>query len=177
MSDREFVTYAEKRRLRETTVARMRDLGAESCAAVADIAAPLGLNDNQLRDVLDMLEDIAARRRCDVAAVLASSGLSEVLRPDLGRDDRVRALKGHLRRLRYPQLSAAMERIDELRGALQLPRGSRLELPVDLEGDEVVVNVRASSVEQLRSRVAAVGQALARPELETMFALWQEAEE
>jgi len=177
MSDRELAEYVERRRLRETTVARMLALGAESCAAVVNLAAPLGLNDNQLRDVLDMLEDVAARRRSDVAAVLASAGLSAVLRPDLGRDDQVRALKGHLRRLRYPQLSATTERIDQLRVALQLPRGSRLELPVDLEGDEVVLTVRASSVGQLRSRIEGVGQALARPELETMFALWQEAEE
>lgn len=177
MSERDLASYAARRRLREATVTRMRALGTATCANVLELVVPLGLNENQLRDVLDTLEDIASRRQCDVARVLADAGLGEVLRPELGRSDRIKVLKAHLRRLRYPQLSAALDRIEQLRGDLRLPHGVRLELPDDLEGDEVVLTVRASSVAQLRARVERAAQALAGPEVETMFSLWQEAEE
>lgn len=177
MTELDLASYAAERHLREATVGRLESLTAGDRQAVLGWAVPLGLNDNQLRDVLDLLDDIAARRGCDVAAILADPALEPVRRRDIGRSDRIRELKGRLRRLRYPQLSTALDRIDELRRALQLPSGVRLEIPDDLEGDEVTVKISASSVTQLRSRVAAAARSFERCEADAVFSILHEGVE
>lgn len=168
--------YAAERRLRDATVVRLRGLGADGCAAVLEVAAPLGMNDNHLRDMLDLVEDIAARRCTDVSAVLRDAAIAAALRGDGGRSDRIRALKACLRRLRYPQLSAALDRIAARRQEMGLPGGVSLDLPENLEGDEVTITVRAASPAQLRSRVASLARALEGDGIDAIFAIWQEAE-
>jgi hypothetical protein len=176
MAEFDLDSYAERRNLREATVHRVRGLDEASRAAVLALVVPLALNDNNLRDVLDFLEDIAARRGTAIAAVLESAEIAALRKRDMGRSDRIRELKGCLYRLRYPQLSAALRRIEELRRSLHLPNRVRLELPENLEGDELTVTLRAGSAKQLRELVAATASAFERDEIETIFAVWQESE-
>jgi hypothetical protein len=140
------------------------------------LVVPLALNDNNVRDVLDLLEDIAARRGTAIAEVLESEEIATLRRRDMGRSDRIRELKSCLYRLRYPQLSAALQRIEELRRNLRLPSRVLLELPDNLEGEELTVTLRAGSAKQLRELVAATAKAFERDELEAIFAVWQESE-
>lgn len=177
MTDRDLTRFAADRRLRETTVARLRGLGEDGCAAALAVAVPLGMNDNHLRDLLDLAADIAARRGCGVAAVLADGEITALCASGSGRADRIRAVKEHLWRLRYPQLAAALQRIAELRGEMGLPGGVRLEVPEHLEGGELTVTVRAASAAQLRARVAALSRALDGAQVDAIFSIWQEAEE
>ncbi len=176
MVETDLETYAERRHLRSATVERIRGLGEESCRAVLGLAVPLAMNDNNLRDVLDLLEDIAARQGSSVARVLEREDIAALRRRDMGRSDRIREVKSCLRRLRYPQLSEALLRIERLRGDLALPRCVGLELPENLEGDELTVTLKVSSAEQLRETVAAMGRAFERAEVDTIFSLWQESE-
>ena len=172
----DFDTVATTRWSKATTT-RCERLDDSSRAALLDLVAPLRLSDNQMRDILDLLEDTAARRGVSVATVLADDEVRALGRRAMARSEKVKALKMCLRRLRYPQLSAAVARIDELRGALGLPRGVTLEVPENLEGDEVVITLRATSVRSLRSRSEQVAACLGRGEVESIFAILEEAAE
>jgi len=176
MSEAELRERAARGRWRAVTVDRIRDLGEGSSRGVLELLAPLGVNDNQMRDMLDLLEDTAARRRTTVADVIAAPEVAAVRDRELGRSDKIKMLKACLRRLRYPQLTAALDRIAALRSELGLPRGCSIRLPENLEGDEVVLTIRATSVEQLRTRVRGAARACEGSELDSIFDVWEEAE-
>ena len=171
MADR-LEEYAKEGQIKPATVERMRVLGRESCDAVVDLLVPLKVSENQLRDFLDLREDTAARRGATVADVLTDDEIEAVRRREIGRSDKIKALKACLRRLRYPQLSAALDTIELLKREMELPRSCTLELPENLEGDEVVVTLRASSVAQLRSRVDALQRALGGERLDPGAPRW-----
>lgn len=173
----EFDAYCERRRLRASTVQRLRAMDAASRAAVLSWAIPFGMNDNQLCDVLDTLDDIAARRGVGVDAVCADPMLDRIRVRRLGRSDTIREFRSALRQLRYPQLSAALARIEDLCAAMKLPRGTSLEVPPDLEGDEVGLTIRARSAKELRARVAATANALEGSSIESIFAILLEGGE
>jgi hypothetical protein len=94
----------------------------------------------------------------------------------LGRSDRIKMLKACLRRLRYPQLSAAEDRVAELTRELGLPGGTRLEVPEFLEGDAVTVTLRAKSAADLRAKASRLAEAVAQPQCEEIFAILEGAE-
>lgn len=169
--EQEIRAYARERRLRPDTEERWGRYSSADAAAVLALAAPLRLGDNQLRDFFDMLDDIAARRGISVAAVLDDPALREVAARDLGRSDRVKALKACLRRLRYPQLSAALDRLSRLRAELGLPSGARLELPENLEGDALTLSVRAASAAELRVKLQRLVRAAETPQCAEIFAI------
>jgi len=167
MSEQAVRQYADGRRFSAPTTERW--LRSDARDALLGIAEGLRLGENQLRDLLDAIEDIAARRGCAAGAVLQLEPVSAVLRGKLGRNDQVKALKAALRRLRYPQLTATEERLRQLARRLELPAAARLELPADLEGSEVTLILRAGSAAALCELLDAAAAAARRPELDEMF--------
>ena len=139
--------------------------------ALLALAAQLRLGENQLRDLLDDLTAIAARRSCGPAAVLDIDEVRAVRARQLGRNDAIRALKQALRRLRYPQLSAVEQGLAERVKGLRLPAGVRVDLPENLEGEHIAVILRAHSAAELRAQADAVAAALRAGTVEEMFAL------
>jgi hypothetical protein len=174
--EEEIRAYARERQLRPDTEGRCLGLALLDASALLDVVVPLRLGDNQLRDVLDAAEAVAARRGGSVAAVFDDPAVRRALGRDLGRADRIKALKGCLRRLRYPQLSAALDRLAQLNVQLGLPRGARLEFPEFLEGDTVTLTVRAASAAELRAVLAAAARAAESAQCEEMFAILGGAE-
>ena len=139
--------------------------------ALLELARELLLGENQLRDVLDDLTAIAARRGSDAASVLRDATVRAVRARGLGRNEAIRALKQALRRLRYPQLSAAEQRLAERVKALRLPAGVQVELPENLEGERIGLILRARSAAELRAQADAVVAALRGATIEEMFAV------
>ena len=171
MSESAVRAYAADKRFAAATVTRWLAQSPGDRDALLDLAARLRLGENQLRDVLDDLAAIGARRGCGLAAVLDDVALQAVLARPLGRNDAIRALKQVLRRLRYPQLNDAEQRLAELGRALRLPAGVQLTLPENLEGEHVAVTLRARSAAELRGQARALAAALHGGALDEMFAL------
>jgi hypothetical protein len=163
--------YAGEKHFGPATLERWLEQPPAGGAALLDIATRLRLGENQFRDVLDDLVAIGARQGCDIAEIASGTTLRAVLARGLGRNEAVKAFKAALRRLRYPQLSATEQRIDELGKSLKLPAGVRLELPENLEGEHVVVTLRARSANELRAQARAVVTVLQGAALDEMFAL------
>jgi len=110
-----------------------------------------------------------------VAEVLNDRAVREARARACSRNEAVHAVRAVLRRRRYPQLSAAEERLHALVRALELPPGIRFEFPPNLQGHEIAVVVRAANTEGLRAAAARVLEAAQRPEMAEIFALLREA--
>ena len=167
--------WAAERRYRHALVERWLRLDAADARALLGLAIELRLGENQLRDVWDCAEDVAARDRSSLAAVLTGPPLTRARRRAEGRSDRLKAIKAALRRLRYPQLVATEERLAELVQQLALPRSVRVTLPDCLEGDTLRVDIVVDSAAALAAAAAALHAAATRPECTAIFTLLEEA--
>ncbi len=161
--------YAAAKRFAAPTLARWLAQPPTAAAALLEVAERLRLNENQFRDLLDDVVDIAVRRGGEVAQVLDDPAVQGVWARHLGRNEAIKALRAVMRRLRYPQLSRAEQQLATLIKALRLPLGAQLGLPAMLEGDHVTLTVRAASAAELRRRTAAAATALRDPQLEALF--------
>ena len=171
MSEDRVRSYAQAKRFSRATVERWLARPACDRDALLDLAVRLRLGENQVRDLFDLLEDIAARSGTAPGEVLASSAVSSTLSGGLGRNEAIKALKSVLRRLRYPKLSEIEERLAALGKSLRLPAGAVISFPQHLEGEHVSVTLRAASPAELRAQAAALALAVGRIEIDEMFRL------
>ena len=171
MSESAVRDYAAGRHFSPATVERWLAYDEAGRDALLALAERLRVGENQFRDVLDMAEDVAARAGSSIAMVLGGPEVSAALSADLGRNEAIKALKSALRRLRFPQLSAAEGRLQSLIGRLGLPAGATLELPQNLEGQELRVSLRGRSAAELRARAEGLAAALGRSEIDEIFAV------
>lgn len=161
--------YAAAKRFSAATVERwLRSPEADQNALLA-IVERLRLGENHVRDLLDALEAIVARRGCTFADVLAEPSIASVLAAGHARNETVHALKQALRRLRFPQLTATEERLRATVKQMGLPTGATIALPEGLEGEEVVLSVRATSAAELRRRVAAAAAAVSGTAVDEIY--------
>ena len=118
-------------------------------AALAAVVTALRPSPRHLADVLDWLDDIAARDAVRPAAVLADPGLRAALTSAGSAPDRLKRWKERLRRLRYPRLAAREAEFAAAVRALDLGRAVTVAPPAALEGGTVTVTIRAGSAAEL----------------------------
>ena len=173
--DTMFRAFAADRRYGEATLERWSRLEPDDAAALLGLVQELRPSEHQLRDLWDWVEEIAAREHLRLAQVLALAPVASARQRDIGRNDKLKQLKGALRRLRFPQLSTAEDQLAMLIQALQLPRHVRLIVPEFLEGDTVRVEITVNSVAALQAAADALRAAAANPACEQLFAVLAEA--
>jgi hypothetical protein len=168
--------FTAERRYSTAAVARWQAMAPEDGAALLELACELRLGENQLRDLWDWAEEIAARDQLSVAGVLALEPVRLARRArHVGRNDKLKLVKTALRRVRYPQLAAAEERLVSLVRALNLPRNVRVRFPEFLEGDELSVEIVADSAAALAAAADRLGAAAGTETCQAIFALLEEA--
>lgn len=171
MSESAVRTFAAERRFAAATLQRWLEQTPADSEALLGLAVRLRLGENQFRDLLDDLTAIAARQGVGLAAIVNDAALQAVLARARGRNEAIKAFKAALRRLRYPQLSGAEQRLAGLGKQLRLPAGVRVELPENLDGEHVVLTLRAGSAAELRAQAGAVALALQGAALDELFAV------
>ena len=171
MSEAAVRAYAQEKHFSAATLERWLDRPEAEREILLQMVQRLRLGENQFRDIIDQLEDVAARQRSTLVAVVGSAPIRETLERGLGRNETIRMLKHHLRRLRYPQLASAEQRLAELAKHLRFPTGVRIDFPEHLEGEYLTVTVRARSVAELQAQAASLTSAAHRTELEEMFSV------
>jgi len=167
--------FARARPLHPELLDRWMSAAEPDAAALLELAESLRLGENHLRDLFEWAEEIAARERGTVAAVLASTPVQAVRSRGLGRNETIKAVREALRRLRFPQLAALQERLSRCVRALRLPPDVRLVLPENLNDDEIRIEVRARDSVALAKALTGLREAIGRPEMEELFGLLREA--
>jgi hypothetical protein len=171
----EVQAWCRERRYRDSIRERWLGLPAADAEALWAVARELRLGENQLRDLWQWAEEIAARDGSSLQAVLEAPEIRAALERRLSRNDRLRLLRHALRRRRFPELAAVEDELHALVHAAGLPAHVRLELPVDLEGDAVQVRLVARTAEELVQGAAALLRWADSDACRRLFALLEEA--
>ncbi|MGE4095110.1 MAG: hypothetical protein AB7G75_30205 [Candidatus Binatia bacterium] len=166
--------YAQEKRLSEQTLRRWQSWSAEDQAALLTMVQELQLGENHLRDFCDWLDDIIARDGGTVSALLLRSELQHPLGLKLSRNDKVKAVKAALRKLRYPRLSQLEEDLRAAIKALDLGERVRVSFPPALEGDEMTVEIKARNVRELERSLLQMQRKLRDGSMQHVFALLDE---
>jgi hypothetical protein len=147
------ITYAQQKRLSPHTLARWRAWPDTDQAALWDFAHELQLGENHLRDFLDWCEETVLRDGGTVAELLTRPDLRRLLEAKLGRNDKLKAVKDALRKIRYPRLSRLEEDLRAAVKALDLGGRIQVSFPPALEGEEITVTIKARKVQELRDEL------------------------
>jgi hypothetical protein len=150
--DRRLLRWANTKALPPAYVQKWLALDERGRARLLEIAENLKMHTGQVVAAITLLEEIAIREGRDAGEILASPSLRRVLNSAGSGPGRARTLLDELRRLRYPRLRRAVERLAKEVAALKLPPGIKIVLPHDLASDEVRVEIVAhgsAEMEQL----------------------------
>lgn len=169
--DAEVRAYAAERKYHPATIDRWLRLASADRAALLELAQELRLGENQLRDLWEWAEEIAQRDGLSLATVLGAEAVAAARRRAVGRSDRLKLVKAALRRLRFPQLAAAEDRLAALVSELGLPPSVRVTAPESLEGDSIRIEIVADSAASLQDSAARLLAAAQSPACAAIFEL------
>ncbi|HVN28779.1 MAG TPA: hypothetical protein VMT64_09855 [Candidatus Binataceae bacterium] len=133
--------------------------------ALLDYAERLNLRTGQLVAAIDLLDEIEIREGIAPADILARDELRRICTQGGSGPWRAAAFIEALRKIRFPRLREAMDRLSAEVASLRLPSGVRVMLPKDLGSDELTVQISARTPEEMEKLIDAVAEkkpALAR---------------
>ncbi len=142
----------------EVLAARTTDWTTAERAALAAVVDALRPSAHHLGDVLDWLDDVAARDGVRPGTVLADPALRAAFAARGSAPDRWKRWKDALRRLRYPRLAAREREFHDAVRVLDLGRNVTILPPPDFEGGVVTVTLRVSSERELLGHVERLGE-------------------
>jgi hypothetical protein len=147
-------------------------LARQDQQALMDIVSALKASENQVRDMLDWLQEIALRDGIEIKDVLSKEMFAAILTdPRLGRNDKLKRVKEELRRTRFPRLSRIETEIIKRIQALKLKPQARLVVPAGLEGGFLTVQLKAGSHQELKQLLAELALAADKNEVKEIFEL------
>lgn len=170
----DIAAYALAKRLSRQTLARWQAWSEEEQAALLSLVQELQLGENHLRDFLDWLEDIRARDGGTVQEILSRDEIRHPLQTKLPRNDKLKAVKDTLRRIRYPRLSRLEE---ELRSAVKaLDLGNRIQVSCSpsCENEEITVELKARNLNELTESLLRLQRRVDDGAFQRLFELFDE---
>lgn len=171
MLDDAVLNYGKEKGFHDKTLARWISLQEADREALLDLARALKMGENHFRDLLEWLEEIALRDSVSICRILTSEPILRISSdPRLGRSDKLKRLKGEVRRLRFPRLSRIEEEIENRIRALRLRPQIQLSVPVGLEGGVVTVQLRAAEHAELKELLQELERACASEAMREIFA-------
>jgi hypothetical protein len=172
MAETEIRTYATGKGFHPQTVERWLSWDAADGGALERLAFALKISENHLRDLMDWLEEIALRERIAVHTILASKAIADIeTDPRLGRADRLKRIKEHVRRLRFPRLAETEDAIRAKIQELKLHPEIRLSVAPGLEGGDLRVEFSAANYDELKRLAEKLRQAAEKSLPAEIFAL------
>ena len=165
----QLAAYARRKRLNATTLRRWQAWPTEDQAALLTCAQELQLGENHLKDFLDWLEEIALRDETAIQAVLEQSAILNALAAQGSRNDKLKAVKTALRKMRYPRLTQLETSARDALKALDLGRSVQISFPPAFEGDEITVTFHARNTPELQERLSRLQQRVDDGGFQRMF--------
>lgn len=149
---------AVRRHLPSSHLEKWLAMEVSSRAALLDIADRLKLRTGQIVAAIDLLEEISVRESTAVVSILARY---EVRRACIGNGSapsRAAVFLDALRAIRYPRLKRAIEQMSSAIAELRLPAGLRVVLPANLASDELMVQIRARTSDEMKQLIDALAE-------------------
>lgn len=165
------VAYAQAKRLHPQTLGRWQAWTEPDQGALWELVQELQLGENHLRDFLDWCEEIILRDGGTIADLLAHPTLQQPFRAKLGRNDKLKAVKDALRKMRYPRLSRLEEDLRAAVKALDLGRRVQVSFPPSFEGEDITIEIKARNIKELSDSLARLGQRVDEGMMQRLFEL------
>lgn len=165
----QLAAYAQRKHLSSATRDRWQAWQEEDQAALLSCAQELQLGENQLKDFLDWLEEIALRDETAIQAALEQREIRTALAAQGSRNDKLKAVKTALRKLRYPRLTQLETSARDALKALDLGRSVQISFPPAFEGDEITVTFHARNTPELQERLSQLQQRVDDGGFQRMF--------
>jgi hypothetical protein len=160
MAESEIRAYAAGKSFHPRTLERWLSWDAADGAALERLAFALKISENHLRDLMDWLEEVALRDHVSIQAVLNAKVVDDVATdPRLGRADKLKRIKEHIRRLRFPRLAQTEDLIRAKIQDLKLAPEIRLSVTPGLEGGNLRVEFTAANYDELKRLAEKLRQA------------------
>jgi hypothetical protein len=131
---------------------RMADMPRDEALAFADIFLAANCSLNKQREIILLVEEIAARDGESVVDILSKDFVGDIVRdPSADKNAKARELRSRLRKVRYPNISAAEMAFASGVGTLGLPPQMRLSPPKDFEGGVYSFVLDFKNLEELKA--------------------------
>jgi ParB family chromosome partitioning protein len=138
--------------------------------ALADVFKTLRCSLNRQREILTLMQEIAARHGVGLSMLSADAAVTAILnQPDRDHRQKTEALRRCLRQLRYPWLSSAENRFAKAVRSLGLGPGVELSAPPHFEAKTYTLTLRFENPSQLAERSMSLQQLLSHPDLPAVF--------
>ena len=149
---------AEGRHLDEVHTEKWLAMLTPSRLALLDIAERLNLRTGQLATAIDLLDEIEIREGASPAQILARDVVRRACTGAGSTPWRAAAFIEALRKIRFPQLQAALDHLASAIAALKLPSGVSVVLPKDLGSDELTSRISARTPSAMENRLDALAE-------------------
>jgi hypothetical protein len=140
---------AANRHLSEAETEKWLAMPTPSRMGLLNVAERLQLRTGQLVAAIDLLTEIEIREGVSPAEILLRDDVQRACKLAGSGPWRAAAFIEALRKIRFPRLKEAVDRLSAEIAALKLPSGVRVELPKDLGSDELQIRVSARTERQL----------------------------
>ena len=160
MAETEIRAYAASKGFHPQTVERWLSWDAADGGALERLAFALKIGENHLRDLMDWLEEVALRDGVSIQSLLNAKAVDDIATdPRLGRADKLKRIKEHVRRLRFPRLAETEDAIRAKIQELKLHPEIRLSVAPGLEGGNLRVEFAAANYDELKGLAEKLRQA------------------
>lgn len=160
--------YVKEKRVDEKLSSQLHGLLKESPELLGILVEDLAPSANTMRQILECAAEIGQRDGSSISRVLENA------MKDIGgasRKEKQAELRRSLECLRYPIKTKVLEKAEELKRTLQGQYGVKVELPEDLEGDQVQVSLRIRSSEDLGNYLPRLARLAKDKNLDELFCL------
>lgn len=149
--EEEVKEYILKEEVSRTNIRKLSTFSEEDRKVLIPFLSSLRLGENRLREILNLLDEIARRDRTHVGEIVRRSELQVILsRKELTPSQRTEQVKKILLEFRYPRLTELERTFEKKRKDLNLPPNLSLFHSPYFEGREWRIELRFETLEQYR---------------------------
>lgn len=157
--EEEVKEYILKEEVSRTNIRKLSTFSGEDRKMLIPFLSSLKLGENRLREILNLLDEIARRDRRSVGEIVQRSELQTILsREELTPSQKTDRVKKILLELRYPRLTELERTFEERRKDFNLPPNISLFHSPFFEGKEWRIELRFETLEQYRNALSFLSQ-------------------
>ena len=141
--------YCSKHKIQGQLLAQLYSLDPSSKESLLGVLSSLRPSANTLRNILKLSGEIAKRDKKEFSDLFSKKEIQDILNSELGRKHKQEKITEELKLIRFPEMAKIKNEIASSINELRKEYGLRLNLPENLEGDKLRVQIEAKNADEL----------------------------
>jgi hypothetical protein len=164
--------FIQERRVDSSTAASLREMDGALRVLVAEYLSELSPSSNAFRGILALVDEISYREKVDRYSILNSEDMkSLLLQEGVSRKEKIKKIREHLERKRYPERSRLEDAISGIVKKIRTDYNLKITLPDELEGDSIGIVISGRSPEDFKVYGEKIAGLSSSNELSTLFSI------